>query len=434
MEATIHLKVHHNSPALYHAAKVFFTDVCGFNLDLLSISEKAGGGILIDYGTTIGDNPVFIKQKAFYNLQEDLNPTEFTEVNNVTFPFACSDNSMMPFDPIALTWFLMLLPHEQMGKCSFDQHHRSKYEPPWMIANQQHLHPVIDIAATLFFSKIQELFPNVVLPKRTIFVEPTFDLDVAFAHKSKSLLVHGLGTASLLAKGKFSTLKTRFNVWRNKEIDPYDVFDDVLDVLEEQQLNAVFFAMTANRGKYDRNNYHKKADYKKLIRKLDKKHTIGLHPGYVSVDNPKLVAEEKQRLEDIVGHEIIHVRQHFLRQFLPDTWNTYIDCGLKHDYSIGFANRVGYKVGTCTPYQAFDVITQRSLPITLHPFAIMDTALWHQQNRNRNEIIQISNLLELNREKYRSSLSAVWHNYAMPHQSEELEVFKHQISIFANHG
>ena len=433
METTIYLKVHHNSPALYHAAKVFFTDVCGFKLEISSTPNEAEGKISIDYDTTTGVNPLFIRQKAFYNLQEDLNPTELTEVNGVTFPFACSDNSMMPFDPIALTWFLMLLPHEQMEKCSFDQHHRPKYESSWMIENQQHLFPVIDIAAALFVSKIQELFPDIVLPKPTIFIEPTFDLDVAFAHKSKSLIVHGLGVASLLLNGKFDTLKTRLNVWRNKEIDPYDVFDDILEALEEQQLHAVFFAMTANRGKYDKNNNHKKPDYQKLIKKLDQKHIVGLHPGYASADNPKLVAEEKQRLEDIVGHEIIHVRQHFLRQFLPGTWNTYIDCGLKHDYSVGFANRGGYKVGTCIPYQAFDVIAQKSLPITLHPFAIMDTALWHQQNFNRNEVIEISNLLKLNQEKYHSSLSAVWHNYAMPHQSEELEVFKHQMSIFANY-
>jgi len=433
METTIHLKVHHQSPALNHAAKVFFTDICGFPLEISSTLNESGNVISIDYDTNNADNPLYIRQKAFFNLQEDLNPTAMVDIDGVTFPFACGDNSIMPFDPIALTWFLMFLPHEQLEKCSFDQHHRPKCHSSWMIANQKQMAPVIDIAAALFISNIRKLFPDVELPKRPIFIEPTFDIDIAFAHKSKSLIVHGLGAASLVMNGKFNTLKTRLNVWRNKEIDPYDVFDEILEVLEEQQLRAVFFAMTANRGKYDKNNNHKKPDYQKLIKKLDQKHIVGLHPGYASADNPRLVTEEKERLEDIVGHEIIHVRQHFLRQFLPDTWKTYINCGLKHDYSIGYANQGGYKVGTCTPYQAFDAITQKSLPLTLHPFAIMDTALWHHQNYNRNQVIEISNLLKSNQEQYHSSLSAVWHNYAMPQQSEELEVFKHQLSIFANH-
>jgi peptidoglycan/xylan/chitin deacetylase (PgdA/CDA1 family) len=272
-----------------------------------------------------------------------------------------------------------------------------------------------------------------VVPKRPDYFEPTFDIDIAFAHKSKSLILHGLGTASLLLNGNFDTLKTRLKVWRNREIDPYDVFDDVLDVLEEHRLRAVFFAMTANRGKYDKNNNHKKTDYQQLIKKLDRKQVVGLHPSYASTDNPRLVSEEKERLEDIVGHEIIHVRQHFLRQFLPQTWKTYIECGLKHDYSIGYANQCGYKVGTCVPYQAFDVTAQNPLPITLHPFALMDTALWHHQNYTSDQVIELSKMVKSNQERFHSPLSAVWHNYAMPHQSEELEVFKQQLSIFANH-
>lgn len=433
MGTTIHLKIHHQSPALKHAAKVFFTDICGFPLEVSSTPNVVQGGVLIDYNTNNADNPLYICQKAFFNLQGDLNPTAMVEIDGVTFPFACGDNSIMPFDPIALTWFLMFLPHEQLGKCSFDQHHRPLCDSSWMIANQQQMVPVIDMAAAIFIDKLREMFPALVVPKKPTFIEPTFDIDIAFAHKSKSLILHGMGTASLLLNGNFDTLKTRLKVWRNREIDPYDVFDEVLDVLEEHQLRAVFFAMTANRGKYDKNNNHKKPEYRKLIKKLDRKQIVGLHPGYASADNPRLVVEEKERLEDIVGHEIIHVRQHFLRQFLPQTWKTYIDCGLKHDYSVGYANQGGYKVGTCVPYQAFDVTAQNPLPITLHPFAIMDTALWHHQNYTSDQVIELSKMLKSNQERFYSPLSAVWHNYAMPRQSEELKVFKQQLSIFANH-
>lgn len=433
MKTNIHLLVHHQTPALNHAAKVFFEDVCGFQLTISSESKDELGVISLDYNTLAGGNAIFIEQKAFYNLQEDLNPKDLVDLDGVAFPFACRNNSLLPFDPIALTWLVMLLPHEQLEKCSFDQHHRPIYNNAWIIANQQHLMPIIDIAATLFVAKIKELFPAIEMPKRCIFMEPTFDLDIAFAHKSKSLMVHGLSTAALLINGKFDVLKTRINVWRNKKVDPYDVFDDVLDELEEQNLQAIFFAMTANRSKFDRNNHYKKSDYRRLIQKLDQKHTIGLHPSYTSAENPKWMAEEKERLENIVGHEIVHVRQHFLRQFLPHTWETYIDCGLKHDFSIGFANQAGYKVGTCAPYQAFDVVAQKSLPITIHPFALMDTALWHYQKYNQDKVIEISNVLKSNQYRFNSPLSAVWHNYAMPHQSLELEVFKHQLSIFSTH-
>lgn len=432
MEATIYLNIRNSSPAIEHAAKVFFTDVCGFPVVFSSSGCEVQDAILINYDTTPGEG-LHILQKAFIRLDEDLNPMEMVEVEGVAFPFACGQNSFMPFDPIALTWFLMLLPHEQLGKCSFDQHHRPQSHVAWMVANQKPMVPVVDIAAAVFISKLREFFPDLVVPKKPVFIEPTFDIDIAFAHKSKSLILHGLGTASLLLNGNFNALKTRLKVWKNKEIDPYDVFDEVLDVLEEHHLQAVFFAMTANRGKFDKNNNHKKSDYQRLIQKLDRKHIVGLHPSYASTDNPHLVLEEKERLENIVGHEIIHVRQHFLRQFLPQTWETYIDCGLKHDYSIGYANQCGYRVGTCIPYQAFDVTAQNPLPITLHPFVIMDTALWHYQKFTSDQVIELSKMLKSNQGRFHSPLSAVWHNYAMPRQSEELEVFKQQLSIFASH-
>jgi hypothetical protein len=114
-------------------------------------------------------------------------------------------------------------------------------------------------------------------------------------------------------------------------------------------------------------------------------------------------------------------------------WQTYIENGFTHDYSSGYANRGGYKVGTCTPYQAFDIISEKPLPLTLHPFAMMDTALWNYQKMKKQHVIEVTKALKSHESKYSSSLSAVWHNYAMPQQSEELAVFKEQISIFSKH-
>lgn len=422
----MHLVVQNQTPALNHAAKVFFQDVCGFELVISSLPCENPHAISIDYALNSACKPFqYIEQRAFLNRQEDLNPDSMVSVNGLLFPFATRNESLLSFDPIALTWFLMLLPQEQLGECGFDKHHRPESHHSWIVKQKQHQYPLIDIAADLLISKLAKHYPDVEFPIRKRFFEPTFDVDIAFAHKAKSLVIHGLGTASLVLKRDFSQLKERINVWRKAESDPYDVFDELLDILEEHQLNAVFFAMTANRSKFDRNNHYKSRAYRALLKRISEKHSVGLHPGYVSAKKPSLVGVEKKRLEDILGKEVTSVRQHFLRQFLPETWHTYIDNGLTDDYSIGYASHAGFKVGTCNPYQAFDSIAEKALPLTLHPFALME---YHKTTSE--SVLEVSRHINSCQKNNNTSVSAVWHNYAMPRNSPEMELFKKQISIF----
>ena len=431
METKLQLVIQNQSPALCHAAKLFFEDVCGFKLKIVQDLLVEDTTLTIEYNQTKSTNLLFLAQHNFTNI--DIEPVSTILVEEVLFPFATSGNSILPFDPIALTWFLMLTPNEQLKKCSFDKYHRPENENSWLVKNKMHHYPLIDIAANLLINNLKEKQPTITFPVRKVFFEPTFDIDIAFAHKAKSFAIHGLGTASLALKGNMSELKNRVNVWRNVEVDPFDVFDELLDKLEESNLTAVFFAMTANRSKHDKNNHFKSKAYRNLLRRLSERHILGLHPGYLSAERPNLVSTEKARLEDILGNKVTHVRQHYLRQFLPEMWQTYIENGFTHDYSSGFANRGGYKVGTCIPYQAFDIISEKALPLTLHPFAMMDTAFWNYQKLKEQQVIEVTKVFKSHESKYSSSLSAVWHNYAMPQQSEELTVFKEQISILSKH-
>ncbi len=429
MSTKVNLQINDASPALKHAAKVFFVDVCNLSLSIVDHFSDSKDGINIEYSTKNDLHVIYLQQAHI----QGVNPEVDFSCQNVRFPYKTSDQSFLPFDPIALTWLLMLLPQEQLKECDFDQHHRPVSSTLWIVKNKLHQFPLIDIAAKMFLTELELKFPDFVFPTQKPIFQPTFDIDIAFAHKSKSLLLHGLGSASLLVKLDYKNLQKRLKVWVKKESDPYDVFDELLDVLGEAGLQAIFFAMTANRSKYDKNNNHASSSYRKLLKKLSENHTVGLHPGYVSATKPSIVPLEKMRLENIIGKQVTQVRQHFLRQFLPNSWDVFVENGFTDDYSIGFATHSGYKVGTCRPYQAFDVVANKELPLMLHPFAMMDTALSHYQGNNSAEILEQTTQYLSNTTIYQSPISAVWHNYAMPAESEALAIFKKQISIFHDH-
>jgi len=141
---------------------------------------------------------------------------------------------------------------------------------------------------------------------------------------------------------------------------------------------------------------------------------------------------EKKRLEDIIGKKVIHSRQHFLRQQLPHSWHALIEAGIEHDYTTGYANEIGYKSGTCKPYPAFDIVLKKELPLTIHSFALMDTAQYDYLNLNEEEIINNTKLYSEVAKSLKTNFSAVWHNYAMPLNSNNLEIFKKQISLLSS--
>lgn len=432
MNQKLQLVIPNQSPAICHAAKIFFEDICGFSLIVVSEENSISDAITIVYDVTNSTGNLFLKQQLFPEKEFTFIDSTI-EIDKVFFPFANKEDSLLPFDPIALAYHLMLFPEEQKKRCNFDTHHRPISEDSWLVKNNQQKKPLIDIAANLLLDKLQELFPSLNLSLKTPFFEPTFDIDIAYAHKAKSLITHGLGTASLAVKGNISGLNHRIKVWRKKVTDPYDVFDIILEELEQSNLKAVFFAMTANRSKYDKNNHYQSKAYRNLLKRISENHVVGIHPGYRAAENPTIFEMEKKRLEDIINQQVTHVRQHYLRHFLPEMWHTYIKHGISHDYSIGYAVRDGFKVGTCSPYQAFDVNANEPLPIVIHPFALMDTAIWRYQQNNFQEVMGISNSIKSQLQESRSSLSAVWHNYAMPHHSVELSAFKQQIQLFGSH-
>ncbi|SNZ16969.1 hypothetical protein SAMN06269185_2833 [Natronoarchaeum philippinense] len=83
-----------------------------------------------------------------------------------------------------------------------------------------------------------------------------------------------------------------------------------------------------------------------LIRELDDGGwEVGLHGSYESYDDPERLAGEKQRIESILGGEVIGGRQHYLNLDVPETWRHHADLGLKYDASLGSSSTYGFQYG-----------------------------------------------------------------------------------------
>lgn len=98
---------------------------------------------------------------------------------------------------------------------------------------------------------------------------------------------------------------------------------------------------------------------------------IGVHGSYRSYKDIELLKREKAVLEEIVGHEVIGIRQHYLN--MNDmTWKYQYEAGFKYDSTLGFTRKIGFKDGHVTPFSPFnnDFFV---FPLALMDFCFMET-------------------------------------------------------------
>jgi hypothetical protein len=101
---------------------------------------------------------------------------------------------------------------------------------------------------------------------------------------------------------------------------------------------------------------------------------MGVHPGYDTFTNPAELTAEVERIRSAIGEHKIGGRQHYLR-WSPDTWLHWEQCGLAYDSSVGYADRAGFRAGTCWPYRPWLWSENRRANLLEIPLIVMDQTL-----------------------------------------------------------
>ena len=122
--------------------------------------------------------------------------------------------------------------------------------------------------------------------------------------------------------------------------------------------------------------YSQKCTVAEMIKEMDQMGwEIGLHPSWYSFDDMDRLKIEKESIEEILGHEILSVRQHYLHYDIRVTPRVHAKTGFKYDSSLGFNNNVGFRFGTSYPWFLYDLNSSEELPIMEVPLIIQDGAL-----------------------------------------------------------
>jgi hypothetical protein len=164
--------------------------------------------------------------------------------------------------------------------------------------------------------------------------------------------------------------------------DPFNTFDWIMDCSERHGLTSAFYFICG------RTDPSKDAGYepehpaiRALMRRIHERgHEIGLHPSYNAYRDPDVVAGEARRLKRVCGEEGIRQdewggRMHFLRWETPTTLYGWERAGMTYDSSLSYADRAGFRCGTCFSYPAFDAVSNKALRLRIRPLIAMEQSV-----------------------------------------------------------
>lgn len=292
----------------------------------------------------------------------------------VLFP---DDRGDLPFDIFSAVFYLLsryeeYLPHRLDAYGRFD--HRGSLAGSGGFLDR----PLVDEWAAHLRHALQHRFPTAVFPTRPFRLLPTYDIDIAWAHRHRGRLRMLSGLAGALLSGRPADAQHRLATLLGRRQDPYDAYA-WLDALHQQHaLEPIYFFLLAERwGRYDRNIPPAHPAMAALVSTHARRYRVGLHPSWRSGDEPGRLPCEAARLEEVAG-PVRHSRQHYLRFTLPDTFRLLLRLGITDDYSMGYGGANGFRASTCTPFPWYDLGAEEATPLTLHPFCFMDATAHHE--------------------------------------------------------
>ncbi len=238
---------------------------------------------------------------------------------------------------------------------------------------------------------------------------PTFDIDKAYAYKHKGLIRNILGYLKDFYSKNKALVKERRMVLTGSKKDPFDNYDKIFDI-QSRGFDVKLFWMLGNYGKYDKNISHKNRRHRRLIQKMDTIATIGIHPSYRSNSNEFNIHNEIERLQNIIKKHVRSSRQHYLMLSLPKTYQQLIEQEIEDDYSMGYADIIGFRAGTARSFHWFDLTTNKKTSLRLHPFCYMDGSLNEYLKLSTNEAEERIAQLYLETKSYGGQFIFLWHN------------------------
>lgn len=385
---------------------------------------------LVSYGYEEDAKVIIIPSDFFNNdrylTRETIPPLPLKEIDGLPILFgeprkeAREGKLYLHADIVASSFFLMTRYEECVRREIRDKHGRFIGKESIVYKAGLLGRPIIEEWGELLIDYLNQMgIPAVHGEEGFSHIYLTHDVDCIwtwndFYHATRSVV------GRFLRKGKDILLpyKALIDYKRYDPVYTFEWLDRKDNIVKKSTIapceKVYFFMGTRNKAENDRGyakNYKRTVQLMRDILHYSAK--IGYHVSYQAASKLELQKEELQLIKDYSGANVCYSRNHYLDSKEPEDFEILIKNGITDDFTMGYADVAGFRLGTCRKVKWINPITGEVTPLWLHPMTIMDCTLdgeKYMDIQDEDEAYQLVVETIKKIQMYRGEIVLLWHN------------------------
>ncbi len=346
------------------------------------------------------------------------------------------------YDILGLAYW-MLSRQEEVGRMDLDKHGRFPATSSHAYRHRYLERPVVDEWLAILAQVVQRTWPALPLVGHTFAIRLSHDVDTParYGFSSFSRLLRTMAGDILRRRQPIKAMEAPAIWLRSKEKlnarDPFNTFNWIMDTSEQHGLvSAFYFICGRTHPSLDARYNARHPAIRELLRRIHARgHEIGLHPSYNTYQSPNLIVSEARELFDICREEGIVQdkwggRMHYLRWQTPATLYGWEQGGMAYDSTLSYAEKPGFRCGTCYEYPAFDPVAGVALNLRIRPLIAMECTVMAPRYMNLGaSAAALEKFIQL-KEACRAvsgNFTVLWHN-TMLETPQERTLYKNMLA------
>jgi|DEB19_MinimDraft_2_1074335.scaffolds.fasta_scaffold01819_2 hypothetical protein len=359
-------------------------------------------------------------QENIRKIEIEVTPNEKFQFTFFNIPFDFSKlvetpKQQIPFDIFSASFYL-LSRYEEYIATKFDIHSRFKAEESLAYKHHFLQMPLVDIWAIALGNIIQKQYPEINYTLSQYHEIHSFDIDFAYKYKGLSSIRFYKKALGNMLRFNFTKLIKMFD---KSLADEYDTYDFIFEELEKQKAASKFFFLVAEKiGQHDKNLLPTNTVYQQLIKHISSKFPIGVHPSYHASAIKSMLQNETNVLSKISNQPIENSRFHFLKFKLPNSYHYLIESNILNDYSMAYANKIGFRASTCKVFNFYNLAENKATSLQVFSPCVMDVTLKNFEKFKPNEAILAIEKMKQAVKNVNGTFISIWHNSNLSNTAE----------------
>lgn len=298
---------------------------------------------------------------------------------------------------------------EELESCEQDEHARFPASASIASANNFLRRPIVDEYGLAFEQVLSIAMPSWKPHRPPLRQKLSHDIEeLGIPFSFRSAVGHFLKRNSLS-----SCVRDFASLASGAEPSYLLMLRQLCEISSERQLHSTMYWKAPTAGPFDTGYDLRNPKIGRVIEWAKKRGVeMGVHPSYATFGSREKLREEVSQCRAALNEPVVGGRQHYLR-WSPQTWLDWESCDLAYDSSVGFAQEVGFRAGTCVPYLPWLFDLDRPAKLLEIPLLVMDGTLVMYMKLGVAESVAVISEMQARCAAVGGVFTLLWHNCSL---------------------